>query len=190
MAKLETAKKPPAKKRGPKPKAKTKAKAQPKAEAQPTTTTQTGKTPKPGEPAPAVQIGLSSKDVEIEQQNKEAGPRVDGIAAAAPAPAPGFDPKTLAPACKVLSQFGGKLAGVEVELSDDEANIVAEALAPVIDKWMPTVSSNYGEELNLLFVVLLVVGGKVTEAKAEQRNRANIGAQGDGQVDDGAESYK
>ena len=186
MAKLATvpkktpAKKAPAKKSPGRPR---KTPAQTKTEAQPkTATTKTGKTPPPGE-APKIAAGLSSKDIETV---KAEAPPVGGIAAAAPTDAPGFDSATLAPACKVLAQFGARVAGVEIELTNDEAKILAEALAPVIDKYMPSVSSAYGEELNLLLVVALIVGGKVSEAKVEQRNRANIRAQRDGQVNDGA----
>lgn len=183
MATSKTTAKEPGKKKAPpkkKPGRPPAQKAQPKPKAEPTTLK--GKTPIPNSPPPKIAGGRSGK-VDVENIANAAGvpPSGSGVAAAAPTDAPGFDGAILAPACKILTRIGGRFAGYDLVLTDDEAKLLGDALGPVLDKWMPS-GEEWAAEINLIIVAGLVIGGKVAQEN-EQRNRDNFRAKRDGEIE-------
>lgn len=68
--------------------------------------------------------------------------------------APQFETKKIVePLVKLISSAGVELAGDEsVRMSPEEIGAGAEALGMLIDKWMPTVGSQYGPEFACVMI--------------------------------------
>lgn len=83
-----------------------------------------------------------------------------------PAPAESVDlaalanPALFAPAVVVLVELVSTLLGRPIALPQEKAAIIAEAAVPVLVKWTPKASTRYAEEMNLLLVAGLVIGGE------------------------------
>ena len=82
--------------------------------------------------------------------------------------------ETLIPLVKAVGNATCRIASVEV-LEETEVKEIADALAPVADKYLGTVAQEWGAEVVLLFVVLKVTAPRVINKASEKEGEEDHG---------------